>query len=145
MQYNAVIVIMRAVLLHVLFWKNSRRKNEFGSDKGCFPSSKIKCGYITREYYQSLWCSLPSSWKIKESNVMVFKNLEFNLTQSYTKRNYLLFDWPICCHWSLSIPPEDNRKSEVFWCFQGAEKTPVVRNGLADEYLRQSKLEGSGR
>ena len=26
---------------------------------------------------------------------------------------------PISCHWSLSIPPENIRKPEAFWCFRG--------------------------
>ena len=28
----------------------------------------------------------------------------------------------ISCHWSLSIPPENIRKSLVFWCLQEVEK-----------------------
>ena len=28
----------------------------------------------------------------------------------------------ISCHWSLLIPPQNIRKSEVFWCFQGVSK-----------------------
>ena len=29
---------------------------------------------------------------------------------------------PISCQWSLLIPPENIRKREVFWCFQGVSK-----------------------
>ena len=36
----------------------------------------------------------------------------------------------ISCHWSLSIPPENIRKSEVFWGFQGVSKRRVVWNRL---------------
>ena len=32
------------------------------------------------------------------------------------------FELPILCHWSLSIPPENNRKPLVFWCVQGAKR-----------------------
>ena len=28
----------------------------------------------------------------------------------------------ISCHWCLLIPPQNIRKSEVFWCFQGVSK-----------------------
>ena len=29
---------------------------------------------------------------------------------------------PISCQWTLLIPPENIRKPEVFWCFQGVSK-----------------------
>ena len=38
----------------------------------------------------------------------------FALMFSRVKANF-----PIQCQWSLSRPPEDIRKSLVFWCFQG--------------------------
>ena len=37
---------------------------------------------------------------------------------------------PSSCHWFLSIPPENIRKQEVFWCFRGYRKRPVAWKGL---------------
>ena len=36
----------------------------------------------------------------------------------------------ISCHWSLSISPENIRKSLIFWCFRGYRKRPLAWNGL---------------
>ena len=38
-----------------------------------------------------------------------------------TLRKWII-SWTISCHCSLSIPPENIRKPEIFWCFQGAQK-----------------------
>ena len=44
----------------------------------------------------------------------------FLYASSFSPTN--LFFKLISCHWSLWIPPENIRKPQVFWCFQGLSK-----------------------
>ena len=37
---------------------------------------------------------------------------------------------PVSYHWSLSIPPENIRKPDIFYVFRGYQKRPVAWNGL---------------
>ena len=43
---------------------------------------------------------------------------------------YQICQQSILCYWSLSIPPKENRKSEVFWSFQGVKKESSSLKGI---------------
>ena len=66
----------------------------------------------------------------------LFKQLWINHLIN-NKLNHLLH-WPIWCHWSLLIPPENIRKPLVFWCFQGYQKRSVAWNGLKQILIKMS-------
>ena len=56
-----------------------------------------------------------------------YKSTLFNSTK---------ISYPISCHWSLLIPPENIREPLVFRCFQGVSKRTVVWNGLIRKSIK---------
>ena len=55
-----------------------------------------------------------------------------------SKTDYLLCE-PILCRWSLSIPSENIRQSEVYHVFRGYRKRPDAGNGLIGTLKTKSK------
>ena len=44
--------------------------------------------------------------------------------------NFSVWINPLPCHWYLLIPPENIRKTETFWYFQGYQNISVAWNEL---------------
>ena len=63
-------------------------------------------------------------WRDTSSKLKSKLEVKFSETYFFWWCLYRLIKtgWLISCHWSLSIPPENIEKPEVFWCFQGVSK-----------------------